>query len=504
VGIRGEQHVGSSTPRLFVLKIADRSIQAVPGIPDSVSAAQVIWSPDSQSLVFVGFPHFHRRFGVAFYNSRPSKLYSINLPSSIVNGSSNTSSETCSAVCLTPFDHSARSPRFVPGGRWLTYLTTDAVWFHKSSDRLRVMPWPCSSDNPQSRTLVDVVRSVKSLNSFPGLWVSSVVSTPMFCQSSNPDVIGMMLSSGWRSQECVVLVVFNQSTGTTVVRRLEFSGLPANASVTLFDVQCDQVSGVARGLASFSTPTQPETLIQFSLPAPVEFQNSDAHVVLAQSATVDTLSWSKLHSVASSLSDEGRQLLSEMNFEIQQVRPLLSSVSDSARHIALSSLNVQGLSDSVLKDAAVDSQAVDHQNVADAFETVLIAPKSSSAAAPLILFPHGTKFFQCFKHIFLFFELVFLSFESGGPHSQFFTNFSPGIAMMAAAGYAVACVNYRGSTGFGQVCPNLFDSSKVILSLEFLDCRIFLSRCLANAVVKMWTIASLRCCKHASLSARSI
>lgn len=39
------------------------------------------------------------------------------------------------------------------------------------------------------------------------------------------------------------------------------------------------------------------------------------------------------------------------------------------------------------------------------------------------------------------------------PHSpspQFGTNFTAAVALFALSGYAVACVNYRGSTGFGQ------------------------------------------------------
>ena len=61
-----------------------------------------------------------------------------------------------------------------------------------------------------------------------------------------------------------------------------------------------------------------------------------------------------------------------------------------------------------------------------AIEAIIIRRRSIHGPAPTVLVPHG------------------------GPHAAFVTSFVTYYAFLAAAGYAVVLVNFRGSTGFGE------------------------------------------------------
>jgi len=60
------------------------------------------------------------------------------------------------------------------------------------------------------------------------------------------------------------------------------------------------------------------------------------------------------------------------------------------------------------------------------FQALLLLPGTQKEACPLVLRPHG------------------------GPHSAFATGFDWGNVLMVLKGFAVCCVNYRGSIGYGQ------------------------------------------------------
>ena len=132
----------------------------------------------------------------------------------------------------------------------LTYLTTDAVWFHKSGDRLRALAWPRPSVSDaapsDARTLLDVVRVPRSLHAFPGLWVTGLVSQPMYGSATHT---GLVLTTSWRSTDVVCVCVF-RGVGPSTLHRFEFDGLPLDASVALHDVQGNGAGG-ARGTQHF-------------------------------------------------------------------------------------------------------------------------------------------------------------------------------------------------------------------------------------------------------------
>ena len=176
----GEQLNGVTSPTLYVFHIPSRSVLPVPGVPDPslLSIGQPQWvkpanEPNStlRGLVFVGFPVTPRRFGLIFYNSRPSHIYYVPLPEDLTSlippskddekvDTASKSKPTHSpynkaktpdltkitAVCLTPEEIGAQVPRFSPDFKYLSYLSTDlrsdAPPVHCTTSTLRVMQWP--------------------------------------------------------------------------------------------------------------------------------------------------------------------------------------------------------------------------------------------------------------------------------------------------------------------------------------------------------------------------
>lgn len=88
-------------PQLFLLNVLEQTVQPLAGVPAGHSLGQVVFSPDGKGVVFVARENAPCPLGVIYFNTRPSKLYYLEL-----NGSGS------AAVLLTPDDHSAQWPRF--------------------------------------------------------------------------------------------------------------------------------------------------------------------------------------------------------------------------------------------------------------------------------------------------------------------------------------------------------------------------------------------------------
>lgn len=84
---------------------------------------------------------------------------------------------------------------------------------------------------------------------------------------------------------------------------------------------------------------------------------------------------------------------------------------------------LEAISASIAEISAFDADV----NPIKTFEATLIGPnQNEKAPRPTLLVPHG------------------------GPHTAYSTQFIPSISFLAACGYNVITVNYRGSTGFGE------------------------------------------------------
>lgn len=98
------------------------------------------------------------------------------------------------------------------------------------------------------------------------------------------------------------------------------------------------------------------------------------------------------------------------------------------------------------------------ENPIKTFEATLIGPnRECNAPRPTLLVPHG------------------------GPHSAYSTQFIPSISFLAACGYNVLTVNYRGSTGFGE--PSLQSLPGNIGSADVQDCMSALQHFIKEGAV---------------------
>ena len=146
----GEQLKGAQYPRPYVLHLTDESgyslqvedvLQGQDVSEQKVAYGQIQFTPDSAAIVVVGWPIDKRRYGLIYYNTRPSSLYwySINLhqmdsrPLPLAASHANIFAANLPPASNT---YSCCNPRFSPNGTWLTYLTTRQTTLHGSCSSL--------------------------------------------------------------------------------------------------------------------------------------------------------------------------------------------------------------------------------------------------------------------------------------------------------------------------------------------------------------------------------
>lgn len=478
----GEQMVGTVSPRLYLCSIKQKKTVPVVGTPDSVTCGNVVICPDQESVVFRGLPHFHRRLGFVFYNSRPSNLYYLSLKStlnsftkkdessksaeSLLNGDVGSKSEDVKkseqdeTIQITFSDHSARCPRFSPDGSRLVFLTTDNFYFHRSCDRLRYLDWSevtsaisTSFDSPssasvkklsvESKSLIDTVYQPANSAAFPGLWADpfggGMISQPFVAAS------WLLITSTWRSRD--VLLLIDISTGS--VHRIDLAGEHPLSSVSLLDVS----ESNSRALISVSTVNQVEKVLMLNFDLSI-FQKGQLPSELKFRPKGQFLNENRIYfgdfvAVTSpsleALSDDTRSRLSHIKFEIVPIQALISSSSSSSS----SSSNATSISDLISQHPQLSSwNLLKHErwthssfnlnpdvHSAENFEAIVVSPpsdvthvwaSSEKPKSPVILFPHG------------------------GPHGTFTSAFVLSVAYFAICGFTIILVNYRGSTAFGQ------------------------------------------------------
>lgn len=191
----GEQLTTIVSPALYMVDIAARCVVKVPGVPPAslLSAANPVWtypnsapgSSDSEQtatatgteavargLTFIGYPVTPRRFGLIYYNSRPSQAYFVPVPpvghiaalalkpasSSKKDGNTDASataktettaaSAGITAVCLTPHNATVNALSFAHDFSVLAYTTSslsgDDAPFHCTTSALCAIDWPRS------------------------------------------------------------------------------------------------------------------------------------------------------------------------------------------------------------------------------------------------------------------------------------------------------------------------------------------------------------------------
>ena len=162
----GEQMNGAKSTTLFIYDLDKKQLYDISDndddiIPNNIVLSECIFDPnDNSSILCIAYNIFPRRLGVRFYNTRPTQLWQIKLPSYIV---ANSQIDKAKVINLAPNDHSPQYLRFSPNGKLLTYLTTNNTFSHLAPARLQCMKWPPKDgddDNIKIETIIDIPNKI--------------------------------------------------------------------------------------------------------------------------------------------------------------------------------------------------------------------------------------------------------------------------------------------------------------------------------------------------------
>ncbi|KAH9682368.1 Acylamino-acid-releasing enzyme [Citrus sinensis] len=243
----GETYAGKRQPSLFVININSGEVQAVKGIPKSLSVGQVVWAPLNeglhQYLVFVGWSSETRKLGIKYCYNRPCALYAVRVSLYKSEASElelkESSSEDLPVVNLTESISSAFFPRFSPDGKFLVFLSAKSSvdsGAHSATDSLHRIDWPTDGNFSSLEKIVDVIPVVQCAEGdcFPGLYSSSILSNPWLS-----DGCTMLLSSIWGSSQVIISV--NVSSGEL----LRITPAESNFSWSLLTLDGDNIIAVS-------------------------------------------------------------------------------------------------------------------------------------------------------------------------------------------------------------------------------------------------------------------
>ncbi|KAG0451098.1 hypothetical protein HPP92_026601 [Vanilla planifolia] len=218
----GEAYSKKRRPMLFIVCINSGVVQAVKGIPNSLSVGQVVWVPSNycsseSSLVFVGWPseygslQMSRKLGIKYCYNRTCALYAVSVSLGQNDHKKASLEETeiedfKNAIILTKDLSSALFPKFSPDGKYLVFLSTKSAvdsGAHWATGSLYRMDWPADGRPESSEKIscvVPVVMCPKE-GSFPGLYCSNFLAYPWLSDGRT-----IILSSAWRSTDAILSI----------------------------------------------------------------------------------------------------------------------------------------------------------------------------------------------------------------------------------------------------------------------------------------------------------
>eukprot|EP01084_Bolivina_argentea_P105824 189514_1 len=211
----GEQMNGAKWTSLFIFDLNKRELYYFDDtvIPDRYSLGECIFDPNNNnSLLVVAYDTFPRRLGMKFYNSRPTQLWLIKLPSPIVDKGSFII-KNAENIQLAGNDHSAQHVRFGMNGKFIVYLTTDNTLAHTAATRLQLMNWP-PNKNEKIKTIIDIPMNIKSEDvienkEFGGLMTTSEQPIPRRCWIDDET---LLINSQYGHKNGALIVNIKQKT----------------------------------------------------------------------------------------------------------------------------------------------------------------------------------------------------------------------------------------------------------------------------------------------------
>ncbi|GAA6229689.1 acylamino-acid-releasing enzyme-like isoform X1 [Lates japonicus] len=135
----GEALTNKSSSVICVVNLQNGTVSVLQGVPPQVSPGQALWSPGSQSVIFVGWYHEPFRLGLKFCSNRRSGLFRLDLDGY--------------CECLSGDNLSVSCPRLSPDGSTLIYLQGRVFGPHNQCLSLQQL----DLKSGKTSTLLDVV-----------------------------------------------------------------------------------------------------------------------------------------------------------------------------------------------------------------------------------------------------------------------------------------------------------------------------------------------------------
>ncbi|TYZ60580.1 hypothetical protein PybrP1_002010 [[Pythium] brassicae (nom. inval.)] len=394
----GEQYVGKKTGVIFIATLATGKIEEVKGVPANLTCADVQFTPGDAGLVFAGTETATpKRLGIIYCYNRPITLYHLPFANDKEGGEGESGEKAPAPVAakveIIPADEaskqivSMRSPRFSPDGKKVAFYATRDVVTHNTCSLLAVLDW----ETKHVSTVVDIVHepepgySAAPATAFNGLFTGSLGKNAW---SRDGKRIFFDTQVGTRFLWKFVDVATKQIVSPQYV---DSSGQQQDVGIeTALDRGGD---GDDVFLVSVSSPVRPSSVFLVSV----------------------DLATGRYRRAPIAIEDQKQ---SARHISAWKVFPIATQVSD----VPAATKKLPETPD-VLKEHLVPTVASESN-----FEATVLLPTGEPPSAqgfPVIIDLHG------------------------GPHGN-----SPAIYRVlyeyfTALGFAVASVNYRGSTGYG-------------------------------------------------------
>lgn len=476
----GEQLTGKARPSVFVLDVQSATVLAVAPPPtsegddeddeedsSSSSQGQPALSPCGRAVVFASWPHRdenlypglgRQRLGMVYCTNRPCSLWLARLPEVGAGGEEDgggggkapppplSQSPPPPPRCLTPELLSAMSPRFSPRGDRLAFLSHDAAvssGAHFATAALLCLDFDPGAAEPATkspRVVVPVVARPRSPDHFPGIYAASLPDRPYVTESV------LALTSQWRSSTEVLLVDLGsgevacaskpgspETGGGTRRRSAEkssagdssssFEGswaflaaLPPSISST------SKNSGGGGWLAAVvSSPTCPPDVVVADFSAAAAEAAAGGAAPAPVAAVAARLRWRR----AARADGSPPPLRAPAAAAMARVTTRVIEVAVAA---AGPRPRPRGEEEEDEEEEDGEGEEEEEEDVDNVIEVIVVSPSSSSpsssgnALPPALVVPHG------------------------GPHSAHADGWALPTSFLAACGFCVLLVNFRGST----------------------------------------------------------
>lgn len=210
----GEALVGKHQQVVVILDTTVDTLTVLPGIDESLSPGQVIWTPNGDGIVGIAWNHEPRYLGLIACTNRESWVFVI---------------KNDTLHKLSADNRGVRSPRFSPDGKKLVWLERELNGPHHTAHRLMSIDWETEKKTPN--VLIDLVKTKVDIGKgvpFYGLYNREL---PRRCWSNDSKYL--FLSTSQRSN--VRAYVLN--TETKVLNEIEND----SSTLMVLDVSDDVV-----------------------------------------------------------------------------------------------------------------------------------------------------------------------------------------------------------------------------------------------------------------------